>query len=164
MKREQQATPSGTASPSERPQSRSGSAWLVEFHAGPTLWFAGTFRKEGRRKIANFVPDANAAVRYPSQEAAELALFVLLDMRPRVMLDATCYRATEHEWVAPVSERGDSTRLDYLAKTLHIDATGDEPIYALFIPGTEGVKSKSDLRGLIDESMQLSGERPDDAS
>lgn len=49
----------------------------------------------------------------------------------------------------------DTQRLDHLSPTLHIDATGDEPIYGLFIPGTEGVKSKSDLRGLIDESIEL---------
>lgn len=49
----------------------------------------------------------------------------------------------------------DTKRLDFIGRTLHIDATGDEPIYAMFIPGTEGVKSKSDLRGLIDESMKM---------
>jgi hypothetical protein len=48
----------------------------------------------------------------------------------------------------------DTKRLDYLGMTLHIDATGDLPIYALYIPGTEGVKSKKDLRGLIDDSME----------
>lgn len=49
----------------------------------------------------------------------------------------------------------DTKRLDYIGRTLHIDGTGCTPIYAMFIPGTEGVKSKSDLRGLIDESMKM---------
>ena len=59
-----------------------------------------------------------------------------------------------HERLAADTNSADTKRLDYLAKTLHIDGTGDAPIYALFIPGTEGVESKSDLRGLLDESMR----------
>ena len=49
----------------------------------------------------------------------------------------------------------DKVRLNLLETTLHIDATGDEPIYALFVPGSEGVRSKSDLRGLLDESLAM---------
>ena len=49
----------------------------------------------------------------------------------------------------------DKVRLNLLETTLHIDATGDEPIYALFIPGSEGVRSKSDLRRLLDESLAM---------
>ena len=50
----------------------------------------------------------------------------------------------------------DKARLNLLETTLHIDATGNEPIYALFIPGSEGVRSKKRyLRGLIDESLVM---------
>jgi hypothetical protein len=64
---------------------------------------------------------------------------------------------TEARYAAVILESmgtRDTARLDYIGRTLHIDATGDEPIYAMFIPGTEGVKDKSDLRTLIDRSME----------
>lgn len=83
-------------------------SWLIEFHAGATLWFAGTFRQEGRRRLADFVTDANAAVRYPSRAAAEWAFEAMQEMRPHSILGADCYRITEHEWIEPVSERGSS--------------------------------------------------------
>lgn len=75
------------------------SAWLIEMHAGATLWFAGTFRKEGRKELADFVTDANEAVRYPTKEAAERALNDLDDRHPRCILGRSCYRVTEHEWI-----------------------------------------------------------------
>lgn len=54
------------------------------------------------------------------------------------------------------ANHSDTERLDYLAKTLHIDATGDEPIHALFIPGTENMTLNDwDLRKLVDHSMEL---------
>ena len=59
------------------------------------------------------------------------------------------------------SENKDSARLDYLAKTLHIDATGAEPIYAMFVPGTENMSAMEawDIRKLIDYSMKLTEEK-----
>lgn len=50
----------------------------------------------------------------------------------------------------------DSARLDWLEKTLHIDGTGDIPVFAMFIPGSEEMMGKDwDLRRMIDESMPL---------
>lgn len=55
---------------------------------------------------------------------------------------------------------GDTARLDYLAKTLHVDATGDDPIMGMFIPGTEDQCHQAwSLREYIDYSMKLVAER-----
>ena len=48
----------------------------------------------------------------------------------------------------------DTRRLDHLAKSLHIDATGDEPIYAMFIAGVDpALRGPWDVRQLIDASI-----------
>jgi hypothetical protein len=70
------------------------------------LWFAGTFWREGNRRLANFVKDANQAVRYPSREAAEWTFDILREMRPRPILADNCYQITEHQWLTTVSEKG----------------------------------------------------------
>lgn len=75
------------------------SAWLIECVTAPTpLWFTGSFERDGRKRIAQFVADANGAVRYPSRAAAEWAFESLQEMRPRSILGNSCYRITEHEW------------------------------------------------------------------
>jgi hypothetical protein len=78
------------------------SGWLIEFYAGPTLWYSGEVERfENGRRAATFIADASKAVRYPTKAAAELAFAELTERRPRALLGRDCYRVTEHLWQSP---------------------------------------------------------------
>jgi len=53
----------------------------------------------------------------------------------------------------------DAERLDLLEKTLHIDATGDGSIFALFIPGVDPATNSGTLRELIDAAKRSETQR-----
>jgi hypothetical protein len=86
------------------PVSRS---WMIEMTASPTpLWFTGEFNSSEKRTMAQFTNASCGAVRYPTQAAAQTQLDSMLAIRPRVLLDSSCYSVTEHEWCGPIASAG----------------------------------------------------------